>query len=356
MQSSLIEWLTVHTWPVEVVAALISLLLLNFGLKKLLAKQKRTAHVKEGSWLYHLDYAALVPAQVLLSILLGCFLIDLAIREFSGASISLAVVRNVGIVICLAWFFLRWKKVVHRTLMAHQGGLKHSYDPLSLAVTGRLFTIGVVFLTSLIVLQLLGVDIAPLVAFGGIGAAALGFASKDVIANFFGGVMLSFTRPFTVGDFVELPQKKMSGNVEEIGWYLTSLRDVKKQPIYIPNWLFATELLINQSRISHRCLDERIEIRYDDLSKLTPILKEVRSVLEQEPLLDRKLSHYAHLLEFTSFSVQMELKAYFTCTAYQEFMQVRQKLLLRIHDILSQFGVETPVPITQIVMRESVPS
>ena len=80
--------------------------------------------------------------------------------------------------------------------------------------------------------------IAPLLAFGSIGAASLGFAGKDVIANFCSGLMLHITRPFVIGDEIMLPEKNLEGNIEEIGWFKTSIRDKEKRAVYLPNNFF----------------------------------------------------------------------------------------------------------------------
>lgn len=52
----------------------------------------------------------------------------------------------------------------------------------------------------LIGLQSLAFSISGVLAFGGIGGIAIGFAPRDILANFFGGLMLYLDRPFAVGD------------------------------------------------------------------------------------------------------------------------------------------------------------
>lgn len=343
MQSYFIEWIKDHTWSIEVLGVLAFLLALNFSFKKALAAAKRD----ERGWLIHLDYAAVTPVRVLLWVLLVSFLVDLIARE-AGFAFSVALIRNVAIVLCLAWFLLRWKTVAHRAMVHH----RKSYDPLSMQIAGRLFTIAVVFLSLLIILQLFGLDIGPLIAFGGIGAAALGFASKDVIANFFGGVMLSMTRPFTVGDLIELPEKKVVGYIEEIGWYLTSVRDLQKKPIYVPNWLFSTELIVNQSRMTHRRIEETIGIRYEDIGKVLEIVEGIRTLLKKHISIDNREASYIFLQRLAPATVDIEVKAYVIPTRYEEFMEVRQEVLMEIYRIVTGLGAEMPLPTSQVVLRE----
>jgi len=115
-------------------------------------------------------------------------------------------------------------------------------DKPSIDFLGKILTIIIVFISFLMILQIVGGDIMPLVAFGGIGAAAIGFAAKDVIANFFGGLMLFITRPFVNGDLIEMPSNNIIGHIETIGWYNTCIRELSKMAVYVPNSSFSTAL------------------------------------------------------------------------------------------------------------------
>ena len=162
--------------------------------------------------------------------------------EMGQKAASLIVLaRDVIAVFLAATGFFRWKKMFYDSLLSRRG--KAGFDPASLSLLSKLFTLFTGMIASLTVLHILGMDIVPLITFGGIGAAAMAFASIDVVANFFSGLMLHIARPFTIGDQVELPGKKIGGRVEEIGWCSTALRDKQKRPIYLPNSLFASEAL-----------------------------------------------------------------------------------------------------------------
>lgn len=355
MQSSLFKWIIEHTWAIEVFIALVSLLSLNLFLKKILIATKRKKNLKEGDWHYHLDYAALTPARVLLWILLASFLTDLIARELHYPSWINPIqgMRNGAIVICFAWFLLRWKRVVHATILSRHSAERPAFDLLSVQVVGRLFTIAVYFLSTLIILQLFGLDVGPLIAFGGIGAAALGFASKDVVANFFGGVMLSFTRIFSVGDLIQIPQKNIEGYVEEIGWYLTSIRDLEKRPLYVPNWLFATEMVVNQSRMTHRRFEQTIGIRYEDIHKTEEILKRIQAVLKTDENVDPAVPHYTVLKGFSPSTVDLEIKAYLQTTRIEEYKLASQSILLKVYSVIEECGAQMPLPISQVILYRS---
>jgi len=343
-------WLLEHAWIVEAGFILVLLFLFNFLLKRALVRSKQKAQIKENDWRVHLDSSVIFPLKALLWVLTGSFIFYLTAQELKLADTLGFIVplRNVAIVFFLTWFLIRWKKVFHNAMAASRIRGRPTFDPVSLEIIGKLFTLSVLFVALLVILGLFGLNIVPLVTFGGIGAAALGFASREVIANFFGGLMLYATRPFTANDLIEIPAKNIIGYVEEIGWYLTVVRDLKKKPIYIPNAVFSSEILLNFSRITHRCIEETVRIRYGDADKASKIIDEIRCLFEAHPDIDSHQPIQIYLLSFGPFSLEIGIKAYTLSTRYDDFMEIKQTLLLQVHQIIENAGAEMAInPIRQ---------
>jgi MscS family membrane protein len=135
-----------------------------------------------------------------------------------------------------------------------------------------LLRVSVIITAILVALQSLGFNISAVLAFGGIGGIAVGFAAKDLLANFFGGLMIYLDRPFSVGDWIRSPDRSIEGTVEKIGWRLTSIRTFDKRPLYIPNSMFANISVENPSRMTHRRIYETIGVRYEDNKHLPSLL------------------------------------------------------------------------------------
>ena len=89
----------------------------------------------------------------------------------------------------------------------------------------------------IVMLQALGMNMNAVIAMGGIGGAGIAFASKDVVANFFGGLLIMFNRPFKVGDFIK-SGSKVEGRVTRIGLYATYLDTEDGNVLYVPNSIF----------------------------------------------------------------------------------------------------------------------
>ena len=342
MKISVYEWLLDHRWAMEVAIAVILLWVLRYCVKKFFLRSQKLEHCTSLNWQRELAHVALPPIRAFLWILLLSFLAHLISREWRLDAIlhHVHTLRNISIVLCLDWLLFRWKKILHSRVAVRLVQHQPSVDPASVEIVGKIFAVGIVVVSVFMILQCLGVNIIPLITFGGIGIAAIGIAGKEVIANFFGGLVLYVTRPFTIGEWVELPQKQIMGNIEEIGWCLTSMRDIQKQSIYIPNALFSTEMLINLSRMTHRRLAEVFHIRYVDISQVLPLLDAMRSLLERHTGIDSHQPIHVFLKALGSGSVDIEMQAYTVTTQYAEFVHVKQEILLSIYDLVIKAGGE----------------
>jgi small-conductance mechanosensitive channel len=105
----------------------------------------------------------------------------------------------------------------------------------------------VIFASALMVLlSLWKVNITPLVASAGIAGAAVAFAAKDMLGNFFGGISIFMDKPFKIGDYIVLDQGER-GEVVAIGIRSTRIKTRDDILITIPNSIIANTKIINES-------------------------------------------------------------------------------------------------------------
>ena len=195
-----------------------------------------------------------------------------------------------------------------------------------------------------------------LIAFGGVGGLAIAFASQEIVANFFGGLMIYITHPFGINDWIDVPEHKIEGYVEEIGWYMTRLRTFEKRPVYIPNALFSKAVVITPSRMSHRKFEETIGLRYSDFPAAKAIIEDVREMLQKHPDLDRYQGCSVHLANFGNYSLDIVASAYSQVTSKSGYEDVKQDILFQIYEIVAKHGAEFAFPTTQIDLKSQAPS
>lgn len=257
---------------------------------------------------------------------------------------NLRLIMKVGAVLAIGWFFLRWNKTLMRAMLEQSRQNKIALTPSKLDLLSKLATLTIIFFTTLLLMEVSGRSIQTLIAFGGIGGVALAFASQQVVSNFFGGLMVYLTQPFSIGEQVNIPDKKIEGYVEEIGWYMTRIRSTDYQPIYVPNSIFAQAIVITPSRMNHDYFNEIIGIRYTDIKKVQAIVEEIKKMLYDYPSIDHHQKIDVHFAKFGERALNLKISACVTKKASHRFTAVKQDLLLKIASIIEAHGAEiTPL-------------
>ncbi|AQZ95600.1 mechanosensitive ion channel family protein [Halopseudomonas phragmitis] len=269
-----------------------------------------------------------------------------------GLAEVLDKLQSVLLIVLLAWFLIRLALEVEKRLVDPNCREK-PIDKTTVNAIGKLLRISVVITSSLVILQSMGYSVSGVLAFGGIGGLAVGFAAKDLLANFFGGLMVYLDRPFSVGEWVRSPEKEIEGTVEHIGWRLTRIRTFDKRPIYVPNAVFTNIVLQNPSRMSHRRIYEHIGIRYDDISRMEPIVKAVREMLKEHPEIAQDQTQMVYFDRCAPSSVDFFIYC-FTTPVWAEFHRIKEDVLLKILAIIDEHEAQVAFPTSTLHVPEGL--
>ncbi len=327
-------------------------LLLDFFQKRVVARAQVKAAQTISPWDDALLDAVRSPATALIWLIGISFAADIVGAQ-TDAAIFAAVgpLREVGIIAVIAWFLIRFVKSAEQTVTQVPS---RRYDPTTVDAVGKLLRISVVITATLVALQTLGFSISGVLAFGGIGGIAVGFAAKDLLANFFGGLMIYLDRPFAVGDWVRSPDRNIEGTVERIGWRLTRIRTFDKRPLYIPNSTFANISVENPSRMSHRRIFETIGIRYDDAAKMAGIVADVKAMLREHPEIDNSQTLIVNFNAFAASSLDFFIYTFTRTTEWAKFHEVKQDVLLKVIAIIDAHGAEIAFPTSTLHVPEGL--
>ncbi len=258
----------------------------------------------------------------------------------AGVIELLAPLRVVGIVSALTWFVVRLVSLLEVVVVAQSRQTGAPWERATLDAIARLLQVLACVAAGLVVLQTLGLSVSGVLAFGGIGGLAVGFAAKDLLANFFGSLMIYFDRPFAVGDWVRSPDREIEGTVEHIGWRLTLIRTFDKRPLYVPNAVFSTISVENPSRMHNRRIYETVGIRYQDVNKMAAIVADVERMLRDHPDIEQRELTMVNFTTFAPSSLDFFVYTFTRTTDWATFHQVKQDVLLRIIGIIEDHGAE----------------
>lgn len=253
-----------------------------------------------------------------------------------------APLRSALVIATLTWALIRFVDRVQRRMM--HDPKTDDLDLTTVEAIGRLIRITVLITSGLIILQTLGFSVSGVLAFGGLGGIAVGFAAKDLLSNFFGGLMIFLDRPFGVGDWIRSPDRDIEGTVESLGWRLTTIRTFDKRPLYVPNATFLSVAVENPSRMSHRRIYETIGVRYDDADQIQVVVERVKKMLEQHPDIDSSQTLMVNFNQFGPSSLDFFIYCFTNTTVWTEYHMVKEDVLLKTYDLITELGAEVAFP------------
>ena len=359
IESKLIEFQNYfgsNLWVVATVFIVVFLtLLINFLQKRILGKLLAKLQETRIYWDDALVDAARRPLTILIWIIGLSFAAEIISHE-SGAVIFGAIdpVRDVGVIFTLVWFLVGFIARTEKNIVLKKEARGEEVDRTTADAIAKLLRISVIITGLLVTLQTLGYSISGVLAFGGIGGIAVGFAAKDLLANFFGGLMIYLDRPFNVGDWVRSPDREIEGTIENIGWRLTRIRTFDKRALYVPNSIFANIAVENPSRMTHRRIKETIGIRYDDVSKMEVIIDDVKKMLQEHEDIDTNQTLIVNFNEFAPSSLDFFIYTFTKTTNWIRFHEVKQDVLLKVIRIVESHGAECAFPTSTVHIPDGV--
>ncbi len=345
-----LEWLKDDNfWVVQIFIVIFAALMIDFVQKRIITRVQAKLAQTNNLWDDAMLHAIRRPASVLIWVLGLTFAVEIIASETKAPIFSLVgPVRSVGVIVVIAWTLVRFIGFAESNIIAQKESQGKKIDRTTADALSKLLRMSVLLTAALVIMQTLGFSISGVLAFGGIGGIAIGFAAKDLLANFFGGLMLYLDRPFAVGDWIRSPDREIEGTVENIGWRLTCIRTFDKRPLYVPNSTFASIAVQNPSRMSHRRIYETIGVRYDDAAEVGSIVNDVEKMLRNHEEIAQDQTLMVNFNAFAPSSLDFFIYTFTRTTNWAKYHQVKQDVLLRVVDIIEKHGAEIAFPTSTI--------
>lgn len=192
------------------------------------------------------------------------------------------------------------------------------------------------------ILGAIGVDITTGLAALGIGGIALALGAQKTIENFVGSVTLITDQPVRVGDFCKVGDTV--GTVESIGMRSTRIRTNERTVVTIPNGEFSSTKIENYAHRDRFLFSPVIGVRYETTpDQIRYLLVEIRSVLYSHP----KVNPEPARIRFQGLgatSLNLEIFTYINALSFDDYLEVKEDLLLRIMDVVAESGTDFAFP------------
>jgi small conductance mechanosensitive channel len=212
------------------------------------------------------------------------------------------------------------------------------------------FTLGAIKWTIMIfvlitALAQLKINVGALVAGVGVAGFVIGFALKDVLANFASGVLLIVRQPFKEGNFVQVGGEK--GIIEELNVFSTVLRTPDNKVVVLPNSKVWGDTIINYAGYETRRMELKVGISYS--SDMDKAISVVKKIMEKDKRILREPEPFAGVTELGDSSVNLIIRPW---VKLADYWPLYFDLTKKVKEEFDKAGIKIPFPQRVIHMRK----
>ncbi|MBF0123634.1 MAG: mechanosensitive ion channel family protein [Candidatus Omnitrophica bacterium] len=200
----------------------------------------------------------------------------------------------------------------------------------------------------LMILQSLGISIAPILATLGIGGLAVALALQDTLANLFSGFHIIMARQIKVGDFVKL-ETGQEGYIIDMNWRTTKIRMLPNNVVLIPNAKLAQAVVTNYY-LPEKEMAVLVEVgvHYDsDLRRVERVTCDVaKEVMREVQGGVKAFEPFIRCHTFADFSINFTV--ILRCQEFVDQYLLKHEFICRLHERYKKEGIVIPYPIRAI--------
>jgi MscS family membrane protein len=262
--------------------------------------------------------------------------LPLLARQFwSSTATVITIMASVWLLI----LFASWGEEYTRRLLRSRN---HTGATSMLRLTRWVVDLLVIFAGVLMTLHYFGVDSTAALAGLGVGGIAIALAAQKTLENVIGGVSLIFDQVVRVGDILKVGDTQ--GTVADIGLRSTRIRTLDRTVVSVPNGQIANMSLEDLSSRDKFWFHPTVALRYGTTSpQMCAVLEGIRSLLEESRHIQPD-SVRVRFLRFGPSSLDVEGFAYVLAGDWNQFLEIQEKLLLRILECVESSGVQFALP------------
>lgn len=332
------------------IAISIGVILFSFILRKLFTKYifylllKLSKQGKTDFFNYALK-AFERPVRVLF-VIIGIYV---AIHYFPYISQDSQVVGHlfrVSIILIITWWLFNLSSSTSLLFMKINEKTNFKIDDILIPFLSKVVRFIIVAISFSIIAEEFGYDVSGFVAGLGLGGLAFALAAQEVIKNFFGGVVIITEKPFSIGDWVATPS--VEGIVEDINFRSTIIRTFADTLVTIPNSTISNEPITNWSKMGKRRISFDLRIEYSTPRKnIEKALEDIRSYLNNSEAIHPD-TIFVHLDELNESNLDIMFYFFTKTTSWGEYLKVKEKVNLKILDLLEEADVSVAFPARSI--------
>jgi len=251
---------------------------------------------------------------------------------------------DVGGLFALFWFLLNLVRLLDERLRRFATITESTIDDMLVPLVGKTLRLFIGAIGVIVILRnLTGVEIGPLLASLGIGGLAVALAAKDTIGNFFGTLTILFDKPFQVGERIVI--ESQDGVVESVGFRSTRLRTLSGNLVTIPNEKVVNSVLENIGRRPNIRWLTDIGLPYDTPpEKVEQAVSILRELLENHEGMHPDWPPRVYFNGFKDWSLNITVVLWYHPPDWWAYQAWLQETCLQIMHRFAAEGIEFAFP------------
>lgn len=307
-----------------------------FGLLSWLAHRvlkKITARFEKRSDLLAKSLCALkTPTLIALNSILILTLFEIIVGDLEHYTpFSSAALLKVITLSSFSWYIYKFISCLEQHMIKKN---EDQVDVTAVQTGTKVLRLIILLFVVLTIMPTLGFELTGVLTLGAASSLVLGLASKDLLANFFGGLMIYVDKPFGVGDWIKCPDKKIEGTVIDIGWRLTCIRTFERRPLFVPNSFFAQATVENPSRMTNRRIKHFLYLPYKNADIIPDLVQQIRTHIRSSEDIDDSLPCFVHITKLTAVACECMIYCFTYQKDWEKFLDIQQQVMLDIITIL----------------------
>ncbi len=264
------------------------------------------------------------------------------VHRLAGAAADL------GGTVAIFWFIYRFIFSIDFKIKKWIGSTDNGIHDMLVPLVSKTVRIFVLLVGGMLVLQnMTGIELGPLVASLGIGGLAFALAGKDTIANFLGSLTILFDKPFHVGERIIIDNH--DGFVEAVGFRSTRIRTLTGNLVSIPNERVTSSTLENIARRTYLRWNTELGLTCETPpEKVERAVRIVKEILRGHEGMRSDYPPRVHFNGFKDWSLNLSVYAWYFPPDFWQFQSWVQKTCLEIMRRFREEGIEMAYP-TQAV-------
>jgi len=246
-----------------------------------------------------------------------------------------AVVLVIGI-IAIRWGVKKIKHVVYKSKM------DVSLKPFIVSLIDALLKV----LLVVTVVSILGVATSSFVAVLASAGLAIGLALQGSLSNIAGGVLILSTKPFSVGDYIEVD--KYSGTIQAIKIFQTEIVTPDNKVIFIPNGTLSNSVIVNYSKKSTRRVELKFGASYEANS--SKVISAIKDVINRQPLVLKQPEPFVRMSEHGNNAIIYTVRVWVNA---QDYWEVYYNIIEEVKKHFDENNISIPYPQIDVHMKNN---